>query len=292
MLKSMTGFGRAHWEDGQVRIQVEVRSLNAKHADVSLRLPRVYSDKELAWKNLVVEPLERGRISLIVDYEYKQADIRQVEINQTLFKAYYSTLADLAKEVGSVDSDLFSITLKIPGVMGALEEATADEAVIQKIESAIRAAVKECDQTRGEEGEVLARNIAGYLQHISQSLTEIEALDSHRVESIRLKLVDKISSLKSQLPIDENRLEQELIYYIERIDITEEKVRLAKHLAYFENVLYHEAVAGKKLGFIAQEIGREINTIGAKANDATMQKCVILMKDELEKIKEQLQNIL
>lgn len=291
MIRSMTGFGKATWEDDTIRIQAEVKSLNAKHADISMRLPKAYADKELTWKNLVVEKLERGRILLTVCCEHKQADVKEVAINQTLFKAYYNMLADLAKEL-EADTDLFSITLKMPGVMQGIEEHPAEEQVVQKIEKAIQDAIEKCDVNRREEGVVLGQKIKEYLQHISQSLALSEELDGGRMELVRTKLINKLQGLQVDLPIDENRLEQELIYYIERMDITEEKVRLEKHLAYFEQVMSREVAAGKKLGFIAQEMGREINTLGAKANDASIQKQVILMKDELEKIKEQLQNIL
>jgi uncharacterized protein (TIGR00255 family) len=290
MIKSMTGFGTATCQDEQVRIQVEVKSLNSKHADISLRLPKAYLDKELTWKNWLVEKLERGRISFIVHCEYKQVYIKQIEINQVLLKSYYSVLTRLAQELGA-HSDIFAMSLKIPGVLQSLDEPVGGDPIIQKLEEAIWDAIEACDTSRQEEGAVLEEKISHYLQNIGRSLAEIERLDAGRTEAIRTKLVDKLKGLHD-LSIDENRLEQELIYYIERMDMTEEKVRLGKHLDYFKEVMQEENSAGKKLSFITQEIGREINTIGAKANDASIQRQVVLMKDELEKVKEQLQNIL
>ncbi len=292
MLKSMTGFGKAYWEDDQVRIIVESKTLNAKHADVSMRLPAMYADKEIAWKNLLIEHLERGRISITINCDNKQTEVSQIELNLNLFKQYYGILSAWAEELKAPTSVIFPLALKIPGVIHPANEPTADETITSKIEKIIKIAIHKCEETRQEEGAVLSQKIAEYVAHINQGLKAVEELDHKRLVTTRSKLVDKLHALQGPLPIDENRLEQELIYYIERMDITEEKVRLAKHLAYFETVMYHEEAAGKKLGFIAQEMGREINTIGAKANDAAIQKQVILIKDELEKIKEQLQNIL
>ena len=292
MLQSMTGYGRAIAEDEHARISIEVKSLNAKQADVSMFVPKMCADQELAWKNLVIKHLERGRIVLTINYENKQPAIAQVRLNKPLFKAYYHRLHALAEEVGASTTALFQIALQAPEVTPQVEASMADQSATQTIAATIEAAIQACKLTRQEEGRLLAQSMATYAQHIGQNLADLEALDAKRMQAIRIKLVDKLSPLQAKLPIDENRLEQELIYYIERLDITEEKVRLAKHLAYFEEVMHHQAAVGKKLGFIAQEIGREINTIGAKANDAALQKHVILMKEELEKIKEQLQNIL
>jgi uncharacterized protein (TIGR00255 family) len=290
MIKSMTGFGLATYEDEQIRVQVEVKSLNAKQADVSMRLPKGYEDRELAWKNLVVEKLQRGRISLLVNCNAKQPASQQIHFDKSLLEAYYDMLHALAKKLGA-DTDIFSMALKLPGVMQGIEEPTGESGVTERIEKVIQDAVAACDQSRQEEGTILAKRIEGYLANIKQSLLTVERLDTGRISLVRSKLADKLKSLQ-QIVIDENRLAQELIYYIERMDITEETVRLEKHLAYFDKVMGEEMNNGKKLGFIAQEMGREMNTIGAKANDAAMQQQVVWMKDELEKIKEQLQNIL
>ncbi|OJW72807.1 MAG: YicC family protein [Candidatus Amoebophilus sp. 36-38] len=292
MLKSMTGFGKAIYEDEQLRVQIEVKSLNSKHADISLQVPKVFAEHAVGWKNLITAKLHRGKIDLHISYEYKQPANLQIGIQESLFKAYYNLLERLANEVGAPTNKIFQLALKSPGVMVSKGDSEVDASIQNKIEHTIQVALQKCDQARMEEGTILATTINTYLQKIAEGLASIEKLDPARSDAIKTKLKGKVESMNSELPIDEPRLEQELIYYLEKIDITEEKVRLATHLAYFENVMQTEELAGKKLGFIAQEIARELNTLGVKANDAAIQKHVIIMKNELEKIKEQLQNIL
>ena len=288
----MTGYGKVAHEDESLRISVEVKTINAKQADVSLRLPRVCSPYEIAWRNLAIARLERGKITLAVSYERKDTVLPTTQINTALFKAHYHTLQALAAEVGASSPALFQLALQAPEVITKVDsDAGSDEdhTILEKI---IQAALQQCDQSRQTEGAVLANKLTDYLKRIKEGLARVEELDPARGKAVREKLRAGVMALASNQGIDENRLEQELIYYLERLDITEEKVRLAQHLAYFEEVMQSPTAAGKKLGFIAQEIGREINTIGAKANDAAIQKEVIHMKEELEKIKEQLQNIL
>ncbi|MEM7055309.1 MAG: YicC/YloC family endoribonuclease [Bacteroidota bacterium] len=292
MLKSMTGYGRAEFEDEELYVSATVKTLNAKHADVNLHLPSAFTAQEIAWRQLAITHLERGKIVLTINYESKRAATPSMQINRALFKAHYTMLQSLAEEVGAPATALFQLALQTPEVITKADNNITFAGYTQVIERVIQEALQQCDQTRRKEGAMLAQNIATYLQHIKQGLASVEKLDANRIEAIREKLAAKLALLKGTYPVDENRLEQELIYYTERLDITEEKVRLSCHLAYFEAVMSSDQAVGKKLSFIAQEIGREINTIGSKSNDADIQKHVVLMKDELEKIKEQLQNIL
>jgi uncharacterized protein (TIGR00255 family) len=292
MIKSMTGYGKSDYKDEWLWVSVEVKSTNAKHADISLRLPKAFSEQEIAWRNLAIVFLERGKIALSVTYERKDATSPQTHINQVLFRDYYHVLKSLAEEVGASSQALFQLAIQAPEVITKSDQNVGYENDQQVLEKAIRAALQQCDQSRQTEGAVLAKKLSGYLQVIRKGLEKVEKLDPDRRQAIREKLKTGVKTLITAHATDETRMEQELIYYLERLDITEEKVRLAHHLSYFEETMENFQAAGKKLGFIAQEIGREINTIGAKANDAAIQKEVILMKDELEKIKEQLQNIL
>jgi len=292
MIKSMTGYGKSDYQDEWLRASAEVKSINAKHADISLRLPKAFAAQEIAWKNLAIACLERGKIALSVTYERKDATLPQTYINQALFKDYYRVLQSLAQEVGASSQALFQLAMQAPEVITKSDQDPGYEDDQQVLEKVIRAALQQCDQSRRTEGAVLANKLLGYLQIIKEGLEKVEELDPVRSQAVREKLKTGVKTLIAAHAIDENRMEQELIYYLERLDITEEKVRLAQHLSYFGEVMESPQAAGKKLSFIAQEIGREVNTIGAKANDAAIQKEVILMKDELEKIKEQLQNIL
>lgn len=286
----MTGYGQATHEDEHLRIYAEVKTINAKHADVSLRLPRALAAYELAWRNQAIARLERGKMTLTVSYERKEASLPTTHINADRFKAYYQTLQGLAEAVGATTPALFQLALQGPEVITPTDPAAGTEAALPILEQVIREALAQCDQSRQTEGAALASQLRGARQNIQKGLTRIEELAPARGQAIQEKLRAGIEALVQE--VDESRLAQELIYYLERLDIAEEQVRLAQHLAYFEEVMQGDQPAGKKLGFIAQEMGREINTIGSKANDAAIQREVVLMKDELEKIKEQLQNIL
>jgi uncharacterized protein (TIGR00255 family) len=292
MTKSMTGYGEANYEDDSLRISAEVKSINAKYADITLRLPKAFSAQEIAWRNLAVACLERGKIILSVTYERKDVTLSQTHINSILFKRYYHVLRSLAEEVGASTQGLFQLAMQFPEVIAKSDQDVDHEENPQLFEKVIQAAIQQCNQSRQQEGAVLASKLLDYLQGIKKSLEEVRKLDPIRSKVIRKKLQESIKAVIATHAMDETRLEQEVLYYLERLDITEEKVRLAQHLSYFEEVMTGPQSEGKKLGFIAQEIGREINTIGSKANDVAIQKEVILMKDELEKIKEQLQNIL
>lgn len=292
MIKSMTGFGQSTQDDGQVQIRAEVKSLNSKFLDLNLRLPKVFSEKEIEVRNLVSEKLERGKVTVNVEYQpYADKQIKQ-SYNETLFIAYYTELKKLADRVVAPYDRLFELALNSPEVIqGNLSEETSDEEWT-KVKACLEEAIRKCNDFRATEGKTLQKMLEGCIEVIARELKSVEELDPKRVQRIREKLKGNIETFFSEGGYDTNRLEQEIIFYIEKLDINEEKVRLKSHLEYFLQVLKESQSNGKKLGFISQEIGREINTIGSKANDAGIQKHVVLMKEELEKIKEQLNNVL
>lgn len=288
----MTGFGQVTADNSKLKISVEVKSLNSKFLDLGLRLPKTFSDKELELRNLVSEKLERGKVTLTVEVErYNEAEVKQA-YNEILFTAYYNALKKLADKVVAPYDQLFELALNSPDVIqNKLSEEESEEEWIQ-IRKAISDALIQCDGFRKDEGKVLEQKLTEYCASIASSLQHVNALDTTRVDRVRQKLKGNVVSFFGEQGYDVNRLEQEIIYYIEKLDIHEERVRLQTHLDYFLQALKEPQSNGKKLGFISQEIGREINTIGSKANDAAMQKHVVAMKEELEKIKEQLGNVL
>lgn len=292
MIKSMTGFGQIAKDDGQVQITTELKSLNSKFLDLNLRLPKIFSDKEMEVRNLISEKLERGKVSLSVEYQpYGDKQIKQ-SYNATLFTGYYEELARLAQSVGAPTDRLFELALNSPDVIQnkLSEEVSTQE--WEKVKKTILDTIAKCEDFREMEGKVLEKMLIECIDVIASELKIIEQLDPKRVERIRERLKGNVAAFLGEEGFDPNRLEQEIIFYIEKLDINEEKVRLKSHLDYFTVVLRDPQSNGKKLGFISQEIGREINTIGSKANDAEIQKHVVRMKDELEKIKEQLNNVL
>jgi uncharacterized protein (TIGR00255 family) len=291
MLKSMTGFGQCTIDDGQVQITTEVRTLNSKFLDLNIRLPKAFADKEMEVRNLLSEQLERGKVSLSIEYQrYGDAEIKQ-SYNEKLFIAYYSELRKLADRVIAPYDQLFELALASPDVIQLkLKENNSDEEW-SRVKSSINQALSKCDEFRRSEGQVLEKMLNTCCEIIYKELTEIAMLDPKRIDRMREKLKGNVATFFGEEGFDTNRLEQEIIFYIEKLDINEEKVRLKSHLDYFMSVLKESQGNGKKLGFISQEIGREINTIGSKASDAEIQKHVVVMKEELEKIKEQLNNV-
>lgn len=289
----MTGFGQASINTGDVNIAVEVKSLNSKFLDLNLRLAKQFAEKELELRNLIAEKLERGKVSLSIDYQKTgRVDIRQ-SYNEALFIAYYNELKKLAEKVNIPSNDyIFQLALNSPEVIQGNGKEELEPAEWERVSRLVQEAVQKCEQFRVAEGKVLEEKLASYVHSIGLGLKEVELLDPKRVEKVRSKIKGNITDFFGNEGFDPNRLEQEIIFYIEKLDIHEERVRLKTHLDYFLKVLSDKQSNGKKLGFIAQEIGREINTIGSKANDAEMQKQVVMMKEELEKIKEQLNNVL
>ncbi len=293
MIKSMTGFGNAGFEDERMVIQVEVRTLNSKFLDLSIRSPRQFNDKELEIRTLVQSILDRGKVSVTIDFQSKGGTEMPVSINEELFGLFYKKYKDLAGTVGDDSQDVFKLAMQSPGVITQLTgEQRDDQEDWEQIKKVLTEALTKCNAYRQDEGNSLEEKLQGNIREIANGLKHIEAEEGNRKERIKQKIRNHFNEWLDENSFDANRFEQELIYYFEKLDITEEIVRLNTHLNYFEKCLNEDSSQGKKLGFISQEIGREINTIGSKANDAGMQKHVILMKDELEKVKEQSLNVL
>lgn len=292
MNKSMTGYGQARLEDDQYAISVEVKTLNSKFLDANIRIPKTFSDKELEIRNTLGEKLERGKISLVLEFLNKKEASSKVNINKELFHEYYSSLKDLADNVDADRSELFRLAMQFPDVMGTIEDDSNREKEWQFIKPIISKAVEQCDEFRIKEGAVLTSSLNTCVDSIKENLDKIKVLDPKRIERIKSRITGNLNDFVSKEELDVNRLEQELIYYIEKLDINEEIVRLDSHINYFKEILNLPKSMGKKMNFISQEMGREINTIGSKSNDAEMQKLVVNMKEDLEKIKEQLLNLL
>lgn len=293
MIKSMTGFGNAGFEDERMVIQVEVRTLNSKFLDLSIRSPRQFNDKELEIRTLVQSVLDRGKVSVSIDFQSKGSAEMPVSINEELFNLFYQKYKGLADSVKDDSQDIFKLALQSPSVITQVTgEQRDDQADWEEIKKVLTIALNKCDSFRKDEGNSLEEKLQGNISTIASGLRNIQAEEGNRKDRIKQKIRNHFNEWLDENSFDANRFEQELIYYFEKLDITEEIVRLDTHLKYFDKCLKEESSQGKKLGFISQEIGREINTIGSKANDAGMQKHVILMKDELEKVKEQSLNVL
>lgn len=291
MIKSMTGFGKATNEFSGKKITVEVRSLNSKQLDLNVRMPYSYKEKELELRAEISKQIERGKVDISVYTESFQ-DAMPVAINKTLAKTYYKELKSLSEELKEVDTDLFRLIMKMPDVLKAEKEIVElDLEEWKTVKDIVDKAIEAFQKFREDEGKTLSNEFTTRINIINKLLTEVVSLDAARVDNIKARIKNNIAEVIEKEKIDENRFEQELIYYIEKLDITEEKLRLKTHLDYFTSTM-KELGSGRKLGFISQEIGREINTIGSKANDSSVQKLVVQMKDELEKIKEQLLNVL
>lgn len=281
----MTGFGKATVQFKNKKINIEIKSLNSKSIDLNMRMPQQYRDKELELRKTIAEALTRGKIDFGLYLESTGEDLNAT-INTAIVNQYIAQLQTLTN---AKESDLISIAMRLPDVLKT-EKEEIDEAELLQIEKLTNEALQQLINFRKSEGEALEKEFQLRIDNIADLLEKIIAIDPERMEAVKEKLQKGIKDLKER--VDENRWEQELIYYIEKLDITEEKVRLKKHLDYFTENLNSEVSNGKKLGFISQEMGREINTIGSKSNFAPMQQLVVQMKDELEKIKEQLLNVL
>jgi uncharacterized protein (TIGR00255 family) len=291
MLKSMTGYGAAQAENETYLISAEIRCVNSKFLDVSLRLPKQISDRELEIRNLL-NPLERGKLGVQLDIQSKGESKTPATVNTSLLKSYFQLLSQTAQDLGTQPSDLFRMALQMPEVIQSNTDTEQKEVVFQLVQQSVVQAVASCEKFRLSEGKSLEDKFEGYIQKIKALLAQVEAQDPQRALTIRSRLQTRLEELHKDELFDRNRFEQEMLYYIERLDISEEKVRLATHLDYFLKVMGKEENQGRKLNFISQEIGREINTIGSKANDALIQRYVVEMKEELEKIKEQVMNVL
>ena len=289
MIKSMTGFGKATLELENKNIFVEVRSLNSKGADIGLRISSSFRNYELELRNEIIKLLERGKIDVSIYVESKVAET-PVAINIALAKSYQEQLKNLAKELGEPLVGSLSHILKLPDVLKN-ERKEVDENEWKNIKTCVLEAISDLQTFRNREGESIKIDLKERLNKIKSFLEKIKEMDVKRIPLIKEKIKNNLNEIIGKDKYDQNRLEQELVYYIEKLDLNEEKVRLKTHLDFFAATIDAPS-AGRKLNFITQEIGREINTIGSKANDAEIQKLVVLMKDELEKIKEQTNNIL
>jgi len=291
MVKSMTGFGKSTCQIQNKSLSIEVRALNSKSLDISLKIPAFLRDKEQVVRNHIGHLLNRGKIDIVFGAESFNGPSFH-KFNKSLVAKYLNELEQIAREHNiKMPDDILSVVIRLPDAMVAeTMPENPDDWVI--IEQALLVALTQVNQFRISEGEHLAADLLDRIQKLVELAGHIEPYEAQREQTIRARLAKGLLDLKETVQVDPNRFEQELIFYLERLDITEEKTRLTKHLDYFIETLHYEKHQGRKLGFIAQEIGREINTIGSKANDANIQRIVVQMKDELEKIKEQLLNIL
>ena len=287
--RSMTGFGKAKINIKNKQIIAEVKSVNSKQLDLGLRLPLSLRDKEAEFRNLIAEIAERGKVDFSIYFDGESSE-RKMILNKQLASNYYKELTLFAKDVKADSSNLLAMIMNLPDVFKQ-EISVADDDEIKKVKSLIQSALNEFNAFRKSEGLTLGKELEKRIQLILGLLKKVEQADGKRIKLIKERIRKELHDIISKEKIDQNRFEEELIYYVEKMDITEEKVRLKTHCDYFLNTL-NEKSSGRKLGFISQEIGREINTIGSKANDAAIQKMVVQMKDELEKIKEQLMNVL
>jgi len=291
MIKSMTGFGIGTKESAKAKYTVEIKSLNSKYLELGLKIPKAFSDKELLIRNECTKLIERGKVNITINVEYADVSARAAAIDTSLLKNYYEQLKEVATALGDPVQNIFELALNMPEVITYKEDA-ADEEEWKDVLETFYLALDRFQQFRTDEGTVLREDLFKRNQSILELLLAVEALETSRVPMIRERINHYLEETVGAENIDKNRFEQELIYYIDKLDITEEKVRLRSHCEYFTKILSAEDANGKKLGFISQEMGREINTLGSKANNAQIQQTVVRMKEELEKIKEQLLNIL
>ncbi len=285
MIQSMTGYGKSVLQLPTKKISIEIKSLNSKNLDLNARMPSIYREKELGIRKLIASKLVRGKVDFSLYMEITGEETSS-QVNKPVVKQYIEQLKDI---VNGDETELLKMAVRMPDALNT-EREEIDEDEWKTIEDGINSALDKIHTYRTEEGNALENDFRNRIKNIDALLEQVIAMDPERIENVRERLNRGIAELKEK--VDENRFEQELVYYIEKFDITEEKVRLHNHLEYFEKSLDSNDSNGKKLGFIGQEIGREINTIGSKANYAPMQKLVVQMKDELEKIKEQLLNVL
>ncbi|MDD4820312.1 MAG: YicC family protein [Flavobacteriales bacterium] len=286
MVKSMTGFGRFQVSLKSKKLTVEIKSLNSKQMDMSMRIPSIYREKELELRRYITSKLTRGKVDVLLYHETEDTDMSH-DINTATVLSYMNQLSQI--EPSATATQRLEMAMRLPDVFrGEREELDEDEWAT--VMTGVDAAIKAIDTYRTAEGKVLEKELTSYIENIRALLSQVDTFEKGRVEAIKERLQKNLAD--SGADVDQNRFEQEIIFYLEKLDITEEKVRLGLHLNYFIKTMSDETECGKKLGFIAQEIGREINTMGSKSNQADMQKIVVRMKDELEKIKEQSLNVL
>ncbi len=291
MLLSMTGFGKATTELTDKKIVVEIKSLNSKQLDLSARVPNAYKEKEIELRNTIARVLERGKVEVNI-YTENVGKVVSTQINQNVLEAYYQQIKQSATQLGVAEpgESLFNILLRMPDVMKSETQEVSD-AEWEALNSSVKQAIVQLIEFRLQEGKMLEDLFRSKIANIARLLNDVEQYETERVEKIRLRIEEALQKI-GEKDYDKNRLEQEMIYYIEKLDVNEEKNRLNNHLQYFIETMEGKSGQGKKLGFILQEIGREINTLGSKSNHAEMQKIVVQMKDDLEQMKEQILNVM
>jgi len=291
MILSMTGFGKAVCELNDKTVNIEIKALNSKQLDLYMRMPNPYKDKEMEIRNEIANRLKRGKVDVGFTLEFKEGK-QATQINTGIVKGYYNQLRSISEELGIAGNEpLLQTILRLPDALNT-EKDSVPEDEWAKIQQSFSSALDSLEKFRGQEGKSLGFDIINRINLIEAFLTQIEPFEKERTDQIRNRLSHSQLESVQREKMDPNRFEQELIYYLEKLDISEEKTRLKHHCHYFLEVMKEPDQVGRKLGFVAQEIGREINTIGSKANHSGIQKLVVLMKDELEKIKEQLMNVL
>ena len=291
MIQSMTGYGKAVVAFKEKKINVEVKSLNSKQLDLNTRIAPLYREKEMEIRQMVAEAVIRGKVDMSVWIE-KDTAVDATPINAALVENYFQQMKSISDKTGiPMPEDCFYTLLRMPDVLTKTETEILDEEEWLVVREAVKEALKNLVDCRTQEGAALQKKFAEKIDNIACLLAEIEPFEKSRVERIKARIIDGLQQIPG-VEYDKNRLEQELIYYIEKLDISEEKQRLANHLKYFRDTMNEPSGQGKKLGFIAQEMGREINTTGSKSNQAEMQNIVVKMKDELEQIKEQVLNVM
>lgn len=287
----MTGFGKAEFQTSNKKFTIEIKSLNSKQIDINTRTPALYREKDIIIRKALSEKLMRGKVDFNI-YVENLGDDSNSKINEPILKSYFEHLSKISKELNvAVDHTTLQASLRLPDVVKT-EYETLDKTEWNIIYSNIQKALLEIDEFRTQEGAALLTDISGNVNSIQTLLAELEPFEEQRIESVRTRLIESLDKVKLNGTIDQNRFEQELIFYLEKLDINEEKVRLTNHCEYFLETMALPIPTGKKLGFISQELGREINTIGSKANETNIQRIVVQMKDHLERIKEQLLNVL
>ena len=292
MIQSMTGYGKATAELPDKKINIEIKSLNSKSMDISTRIAPIYREKEMEMRNEITKALERGKVDFCLWIEKDDASQIATPINKELIELYYKQIKDIVATTGIPEpNDWFATLLRMPDVMAKNETQELSEEEWQTVHAAISKAIDQLIDFRKQEGQALEKKFREKIDNITRLLQEVEPYEKERVGKIKERITDALEKTIA-VDYDKNRLEQELIYYIEKLDVNEEKQRLANHLKYFVHTMENGSGQGKKLGFIAQEMGREINTLGSKSNHAEMQKIVVQMKDELEQIKEQVLNVM
>lgn len=293
MLLSMTGYGRAEHQSEAFYVKVEIKSLNAKYFDLSLRSSRLLNHREMELRQYLQQKLVRGKVNVSIDIQRLGQAHHPLQLDEQLLEQVFLQLHQLADRLGASKQDLFRMAVqKTESLTAPEQDQELSEEEWQSLMQTLESALQECLHFRQQEGQAMLRQLQNEIERIEKGLAYIQAIEPTRSENIRQRLLQQLANLTDHEGIDHNRLEQEMIYYIERLDISEEKVRLANHISYFHHLLAAELSEGKKLAFLCQEIGREINTIGAKAANADIQQTIVDMKDALERIKEQLHNIL